>query len=146
MSQKWKSYSEFKIFCYLLLGDIGDISTIERESCQFPDLSRLFLIPTYNGNISVIFCQANWMVFGAALPNGFKTLTKYLVFSFKSVFGWLILLVLMTLCLCHCNIVKWCVMETPGQRPYSCIFIYCKTKNPLFVGGRPAKSPKISTN
>ena len=50
-----------------MLGDIAkkhtkkktDISTIERESLQFTDLSRLILIPTYNGNISIV--QWQWV-------------------------------------------------------------------------------------
>ena len=79
MSQKCKSYSEFKIFCYLLLGDISDIITIERESCRFTDLSRLILIPTYNGNISIV----HWIV-GQTLSNQWNfeyTLTILFILS-----------------------------------------------------------------
>ena len=61
MSQKCKSYCKIQICCYLLLGDVAHISTIERESCWFTDLSILIRIPTYNRNISIVQC-VEWRI------------------------------------------------------------------------------------
>ena len=45
-----KMYFEFKFFV-IFSCDMADIVSRKRKSCWFPDLSRLFLIATYNGNI-----------------------------------------------------------------------------------------------